>query len=90
MSSFRTFAKTDVGLVRDGNEDAALISSRLIAVADGMGGHAAGEGTPAPRGADRRLSGRKAGPPLSPSGGEGCRQGQRRREAGRRQMIKKF
>lgn len=43
MSSFRTFAKTDVGLVRDGNEDAALISSRLIAVADGMGGHAAGE-----------------------------------------------
>jgi serine/threonine protein phosphatase PrpC len=32
-----------VGLVRDGNEDAGLVSSKLIAVADGMGGHAGGE-----------------------------------------------
>jgi serine/threonine protein phosphatase PrpC len=29
--------------VRDGNEDSALISQNLIAVADGMGGHAGGE-----------------------------------------------
>ena len=41
--SFRVLAATDLGLVRDGNEDAALVSPSLIAVADGMGGHAAGE-----------------------------------------------
>ena len=40
---FRVLATTDRGLVREGNEDAGLISPQLIAVADGMGGHAAGE-----------------------------------------------
>jgi serine/threonine protein phosphatase PrpC len=40
---FATAAKSAVGLVRAGNEDAALTSKTLIAVADGMGGHAAGE-----------------------------------------------
>ena len=43
VRSFRVLAATDRGLVRDGNEDAGLVSPRLIAVADGMGGHAAGE-----------------------------------------------
>lgn len=45
MSSlyFATAAKSAVGLVRAGNEDSALTSRSLIAVADGMGGHAAGE-----------------------------------------------
>jgi PPM family protein phosphatase len=34
---------TDVGRVRDGNEDAYLVADSVFAVADGMGGHLAGE-----------------------------------------------
>jgi PPM family protein phosphatase len=34
---------SDVGLLREGNEDSAYAGPRLLAVADGMGGHAAGE-----------------------------------------------
>ena len=40
---FATSARSAVGLVRSGNEDSALAAKNLIAVADGMGGHAAGE-----------------------------------------------
>ena len=40
---FESSARSVLGLVRSGNEDAALISGSLIAVADGMGGHAGGE-----------------------------------------------
>jgi len=40
---FETSGRSAIGLVRQGNEDSALVSSQLIAVADGMGGHAAGE-----------------------------------------------
>ena len=38
-------ARTDVGLIRSGNEDNYLIVPErgLFIVADGMGGHAAGE-----------------------------------------------
>lgn len=39
----RFAARSDVGLLRSGNEDAAYAGPRLLAVADGMGGHAAGE-----------------------------------------------
>lgn len=39
----RAGALTDVGLVREHNEDAYVVEDRLFAVADGMGGHAAGE-----------------------------------------------
>jgi PPM family protein phosphatase len=35
--------RSDVGLLREGNEDSAYAGPRLIAIADGMGGHAAGE-----------------------------------------------
>ena len=40
-----TTALTDVGRVRSANEDAFVIddSARMLAVADGMGGHQAGE-----------------------------------------------
>ena len=40
---FRVVAVSHVGMIRAGNEDAGLASSRVLAVADGMGGHAAGE-----------------------------------------------
>jgi PPM family protein phosphatase len=36
-------AATDVGLVREGNEDSYLAEEPLFAVADGMGGHRGGE-----------------------------------------------
>ena len=35
--------QSDIGLSRQDNEDAAYAGARLLAVADGMGGHAAGE-----------------------------------------------
>lgn len=39
----RYAARSDVGLVRSGNEDSGYAGPRLLVVADGMGGHAAGE-----------------------------------------------
>ncbi len=39
----RYAARSDVGLVRSDNEDSAYAGSRMLVVADGMGGHAAGE-----------------------------------------------
>lgn len=43
-----TFYLTDTGLVRDHNEDSVIVltnsdNATLMAVADGMGGHSAGE-----------------------------------------------
>jgi serine/threonine protein phosphatase PrpC len=40
---FETSVRSAIGLVRQGNEDSGFVSPQLIAVADGMGGHAAGE-----------------------------------------------
>jgi serine/threonine protein phosphatase PrpC len=39
----RAVAQSHVGLVRQGNEDSGYAGPRLLVVADGMGGHAAGE-----------------------------------------------
>ena len=38
-----TFAATDTGLVRTGNEDSSFRGRTVLAVADGLGGHQAGE-----------------------------------------------
>jgi protein phosphatase len=42
-SHMRYAARSDVGLQRSGNEDSGFADDRLLMVADGMGGHAAGE-----------------------------------------------
>jgi PPM family protein phosphatase len=41
--SVRYAVRSDIGLIRADNEDAAYAGTRLLAIADGMGGHAAGE-----------------------------------------------
>ncbi|MDQ1702994.1 MAG: family protein phosphatase, partial [Frankiaceae bacterium] len=40
--TLRYATRSDIGLIRTGNEDAFYAGPRLLAVADGMGGHAAG------------------------------------------------
>ncbi|WP_283170229.1 Stp1/IreP family PP2C-type Ser/Thr phosphatase [Curtanaerobium respiraculi] len=42
-SPVRFGSRTDIGCVRDHNEDSLVVAPPLYAVADGMGGHAAGE-----------------------------------------------
>src|ERR1022692_136645 len=41
--ALRYAVRSDVGLLREGNEDSAYAGPRLLVIADGMGGHAAGE-----------------------------------------------
>jgi len=43
MMKLRSVSRTDIGRVRDDNEDAVVGSDQLAAVADGMGGHPRGE-----------------------------------------------
>ena len=43
MIRVQAIGRTDVGRVRDANEDAFLVGDSSFAVADGMGGHLAGE-----------------------------------------------
>ena len=41
--ALRYAVRSDVGLLREGDEDSAYAGPHLLAIADGMGGHAAGE-----------------------------------------------
>jgi PPM family protein phosphatase len=43
MSTLRTAGRTDIGQLRQNNEDVIVASDRLALVADGMGGHSGGE-----------------------------------------------
>jgi serine/threonine protein phosphatase PrpC len=43
MTTLRTTGRTDIGQIRQNNEDAIVMSDRLALVADGMGGHPGGE-----------------------------------------------
>jgi serine/threonine protein phosphatase PrpC len=43
MTTLHAAARTDVGRVRENNEDAVLCLDHLVAIADGMGGHPGGE-----------------------------------------------
>ena len=40
---FKSVGRSDLGLARENNEDSGFIGQKYLLVADGMGGHAAGE-----------------------------------------------
>jgi len=43
MTSLQTAGRTDIGRLRENNEDVIFTNDRLVLVADGMGGHPGGE-----------------------------------------------